>query len=84
MFSQTEMNTLVKKLNQQMFLLFPDQNMETILFGSYARNQAEEDSDIDVMILVDAPREEIAEKNGALEKWQQTFCWNMGKWSLQL
>ena len=34
---------------------------EAILFGSYARQDAEEDSDIDVLVLVDLAREQIAE-----------------------
>ena len=32
---------------------------DVILYGSYARNEAEEGSDIDVMILVDMPENEI-------------------------
>jgi predicted nucleotidyltransferase len=32
---------------------------DVILYGSYARNEAEEGSDIDVMILVDLPENEI-------------------------
>ena len=32
---------------------------DVILYGSYARNEAEEGSDIDVMILVDLPEEKL-------------------------
>ena len=32
---------------------------EAWLFGSYARGAAEEDSDVDVMILLDLPREQL-------------------------
>lgn len=32
---------------------------EVILYGSYARGNAREDSDIDIMILLDIPDEEI-------------------------
>lgn len=32
---------------------------QVILFGSYARGAAEEDSDVDVMILLDLPREQL-------------------------
>ena len=36
--------------------------MEAILFGSYARGEADADSDIDVMVLVDSSRQDISEK----------------------
>ena len=35
-------------------MLFPNDDLELILYGSYARNEAQEGSDIDVMVLVDA------------------------------
>ena len=34
---------------------------EIILFGSYARGDADEESDVDIMILTDIPAEEIPE-----------------------
>lgn len=43
--------------------LFPQDKIEAILFGSYARGDADQDSDIDVMFLVDASRQEISEHN---------------------
>ncbi len=36
--------------------------MEAILFGSYVRGEADADSDIDVMVLVDSSRQDISEK----------------------
>lgn len=43
--------------------IFPHENPEVILFGSYARGDAADDSDIDLMILVGATRESISEHN---------------------
>ena len=43
--------------------LFPQQQIDAILFGSYARGDAEDGSDIDVMFLVDAPRQDIARQH---------------------
>lgn len=63
MYSQNEVHELVKELSKEIAMLFREENIETIMFGSYARNEATSDSDIDVLILVDSPREIIADKN---------------------
>lgn len=39
--------------------IFGEAVKEIILFGSYARNEANDESDIDVMVLLDTPREQI-------------------------
>ena len=62
MCSQQKVNQLVQELCSGLKPLFPNGSTEAILFGSYARGDAENDSDIDVMVLVDSPREDIAEK----------------------
>ncbi len=56
-----DVNAIVARLCESLTPLFPGQGMEAILFGSYARNEAEDGSDIDVFLLVDASRERIAE-----------------------
>ena len=61
--SREEVEGIVQRLCDGIAPLFPHDRMEAILFGSYARGDAEEDSDIDVMILLDASREEIAARN---------------------
>jgi len=62
MRSRQFVNGLVQELCTGLRPLFPDSAMEAILFGSYARGDAENDSDLDVMVLVDASREDIAGK----------------------
>ena len=57
-----QVSELVLELCSGLKPLFPQGDMEAILFGSYARGDAENDSDIDVMVLVDSAREDIAEK----------------------
>jgi len=54
---------LIKKLYDRILPLFPNEKMDVILFGSYARGDYEEGSDIDVMFLVNTSRNEIAKKN---------------------
>lgn len=65
MCSQEEVSSIISQLSDDMRALFPNEHFDIILFGSYARNDAEDGSDIDVMYLVDTPRQSIAEK-----QWQ--------------
>ena len=63
MCSQDEARCIINQLSESIAALFPQEQPDVILFGSYARNDAEEGSDIDVLYLIDAPRQTIAEKN---------------------
>ena len=62
MRSKDEVREIIARLNDRMAEIFPDEQMDVILFGSYARSDADDGSDIDVMFLVDAPRRSIMEK----------------------
>ena len=66
MYSLQEIDRIVEELRKGVTAMFAQGQMETILFGSYARGGAEEGSDIDVFLLVDASREEIMERNWEL------------------
>ncbi len=63
MCSQNEVYAMIGQMREHLMRLFPQESMEAILFGSYARNEADDGSDIDVMFLVDASRQAIAEKH---------------------
>lgn len=63
MCSQREVFSIINQLCKRLQTLFPQERFDVILFGSYARNDADEGSDIDVLLLVDASRQRIAEKN---------------------
>ncbi len=64
MCSQSDAVAIVHQLREGLQQLFPQEKFdEVILFGSYARNEAEDGSDIDVLFLADATRQSIAEKN---------------------
>lgn len=62
MRNQQEVNRIVRQLCSNLKPLFPQGSMEAILFGSYARGDADTESDIDVMVLVDASRQDISKK----------------------
>lgn len=63
MLENSESKSIIKQLYKEISPLFPDSKMDVFLFGSYARGDSTEGSDIDLMFLVDSSREEIAEKN---------------------
>lgn len=63
MRTMQEVNKIIEELCVSMASLFPQDQIEAILFGSYARGNAEPGSDIDVLILVDASRQDISAQN---------------------
>ena len=58
-----EVEKIVEELCGSVTSLFPQTKIKAILFGSYARGDAEPGSDIDVLILVDASRQDISARN---------------------
>jgi len=63
MRTRQEVITIVAELCSRTKTLFPQGKIEAILFGSYAREDADAGSDIDVLILVDASRQAISDRN---------------------
>lgn len=60
MQTKQDIETVIAQLGVGIASLFPRDKIEAILFGSYARGDADADSDIDVLFLVDASRQEIS------------------------
>jgi len=60
MCSADKLQTILSRLLNDLRVALDTQIHEAILFGSYARQDAGEDSDIDVLVLVDLGREQIA------------------------
>ena len=58
MQTQQDVKKIIKELCRRAASLFPQDKIEAILFGSYARGDAESGSDIDVLILVGASRQD--------------------------
>lgn len=57
--NRDELNSLLMSFVAKLRDLFGNKLNDVILYGSYARNEAEEGSDIDLMVLVDLTDEEI-------------------------
>lgn len=63
MCSQSELMGIISQMSSKLQEIFPHEHLDVILFGSYARNDADDGSDIDIMYLVDSSRQTIAEKH---------------------
>lgn len=48
----SEIKNILTQLKRSLRLLYKDRFVSVILYGSYARNQADEDSDIDVAVVL--------------------------------
>ena len=57
--NKEELNSLLLPFISKLHDLLGNHLNDVILYGSYARNEAEEGSDIDLMVLVDLSDEEI-------------------------
>lgn len=78
MHSPQEVNAIISQLCSGLRPLFPQGSMEAILFGSYARGEADAESDIDVMVLVDSSREDISEKTWEISSVAADLLLNRG------
>ena len=66
MCSQETLYKILNRFQTRLSALLGASMKEMILFGSYAQNEADDESDVDVMILSDLSREEIASFNWKL------------------
>ena len=60
MCSQEQTRSIMTQVAEMAKKVFPNQQSETILYGSYARGDYDSESDVDVMLLVDIPRTELS------------------------
>lgn len=54
-----KISELLKKVKQNMGILFIDKLDSNILYGSFARHENTDESDIDIMVLVDEDEETL-------------------------
>ena len=62
MFDTTAIDSISKEYVTEINNIFGDKLRKVILYGSYARGDFDDESDIDVMVLVDMQDEEIEKK----------------------
>ena len=59
MCTQEQSRMILSRVSELARTVFPQQQCETILYGSYARGDYDEESDMDIMVLADVPRAEL-------------------------
>lgn len=60
MCGKTLLNSLITEITNYSKKTFGDKFVSVILYGSYARGDYDEESDIDIMIMVDMSQEELS------------------------
>ena len=60
MCTKNQLNEIMQRTAAELKNLFGSKLDSVILFGSYARGDFDEDSDIDILILVDLPAEKLS------------------------
>ncbi len=78
MYTEAEVAKIIIELRGSVALLFPQGEVDAILFGSYARGEAKPGSDIDVLLLVDATRQDISVRNWQVGDLAAEFLLNYG------
>jgi predicted nucleotidyltransferase len=65
-----KIDTILKEVKERLGALYPDRLKEVILFGSYARGDYTEGSDIDLLVLLDRLDKPDAER----ERYLSVVC----------
>ena len=69
MCDKTLLDKVLQKLTVYSLEVFGDKLDKVILYGSYARGDYDEESDIDVMIMVDIPPEKLGWYRGSISEY---------------
>ncbi|MDO4275095.1 MAG: nucleotidyltransferase domain-containing protein [Eubacteriales bacterium] len=72
--NQEQVKEAVLRLAEELKDLYKDKLKAVILYGSVARGTAQEESDIDILVLVDATQEELRNYADALSDISTDFA----------
>ena len=68
MYTHDQLDKILYRIAHEASDIFGDRLHSVILFGSYARGDYDEDSDIDIMLLADVKPEELLKYRSAVNK----------------
>ncbi|MCL5981586.1 MAG: nucleotidyltransferase domain-containing protein [Firmicutes bacterium] len=78
MYTQNQLNEILNRIAHEASDIFGDRLHSVILFGSYARGDYDEDSDIDIMLLADVEPEELLQYRRAVNKLGGILLYDYG------
>ena len=63
-----DIDALTSNIVETVKSIFGNSLVSVILYGSYARGDFDDDSDIDIMAIIDLPADEISRHNAEIDK----------------
>lgn len=78
MCTKNQLDSILKKFKKETKAIFGDNLNSIILFGSYARGDFDNESDIDILILADIPSDELAKYRGHIDSLCGDLLWEYG------
>lgn len=78
MCTKSQLNKILQKVVCESKDIFGSRLNSVILFGSYARGDFDEESDIDILILVDLPSVELANYRTRIDSLCGKLLWEYG------
>jgi len=66
MYAQVQLEIVLAEIKNALFNIFGKHLENVLLYGSYARGEQGEESDIDIMALVDMPKDELSKYRRAV------------------
>lgn len=78
MCTQGQLNGILQRIEREARNIFGDKLASIVLFGSYARGDFDEESDIDILILADMSQEELASYREHIDTLCGDLLWEYG------
>lgn len=78
MLIRNQLNIILNRIASEASAIFGERLHSVILFGSYARGDFDENSDIDIMILADVEPLELLQYHSAINKLSGILLYDYG------
>ena len=78
MCTKNQLDEILQKVASESKNIFGEALDSVVLFGSYARGDYDEESDIDILILVDLPSDILSKYRGDIDSLCGTLLWEYG------